>query len=76
MINEFMVVYSENDDFCAKYLGMLSSWIVVFREEGTISKRCVQFNILDSVLIFVPKIWGNYQVGLLSLGPTGGGHIF
>ena len=36
--------------------------------EGTISKMCVQFNILDSILIFVPTIWGSYQVWLLSLG--------
>ena len=27
--------------------------------------------ILDSVLIFVPHIWGNYQVRLLSLSPVG-----
>ena len=40
------------------------------RGEGTISKRCVQFNILDSILIFVPNNWGSYQVGLLSLGPV------
>ncbi len=38
--------------------------------EGTISKMCVQFNILDSILIFVPNIWGSYQIGLLSLGPV------
>ena len=31
----------------------------------------VQFNILDFILIFVPNIWGSYQVGLLSLGPVG-----
>ena len=30
--------------------------------EGTISKMCVQFNILDSILIFVPNIWGSFQV--------------
>ena len=35
--------------------------------EGTISKMCVQFNILDSILIFVPNIWGSFQVWLLSL---------
>ena len=27
-----------------------------------ISKMGVQFNILDSILIFVPNIWGSYQV--------------
>ena len=32
---------------------------------------CVQFNILDSVLICLPNIWGNYQVWLLSLSPVG-----
>ena len=64
-------------DFFAKHLGKLSSWIVVFgpcralRGENTISKRCVQFNILDSILIFLPNIWVSYQVGLLSLGPVG-----
>ena len=58
---------------------MLSSWIIAFgpcralREGGTISKMCVQFNILDFILIFVPNIWGSYQVGLLSLGPEGEG---
>ena len=63
-------------DFFAKHLGELSSWIVVFgpcralRGESTISKMCVQFNILDSILIFVPNIWGSYQVWLLSLGPV------
>ena len=30
--------------------------------EGTISKMCVQFNILDSILIFVPNMWGSFQV--------------
>ena len=65
-------------DFFAKHLGELSSWIVVFgpcralRGENTISKRCVQFTILDSILIFLPNIWVSYQVGLLSLGPEGG----
>ena len=55
--------------------GELSSRIVVFgpyralRGENTISKRCVQFTILDSILIFLPNIWVSYQVGLLSLGP-------
>ena len=34
---------------------------------------CVQFNIFDSILIFVPNIWGSYQVLLLSLGPVSGG---
>ena len=37
----------------------------------SISKICVQFNILDSILIFLPNIWVSYQVGLLSLGPVG-----
>ena len=43
-------------DFCAKHLGELSSFIVVFgpcralRGEGTISKMCLQLNILDSIL--------------------------
>ena len=42
-------------DFCAKHLGELSSLIVVFgpcralREEGTLSKMFVQFNILDII---------------------------
>ena len=64
-------------DFFAKHLGELSSLIVVFgpcralRGENTISKMCVQFNILDSILICLPNIWGNYQVWLLSLGPVG-----
>ena len=40
----------------------------------SISKICVQFNILDSILIFLPNIWVSYQVGLLSFG--GGGHNF
>ena len=35
-----------------------------------ISKMGVQFNILDSILIFVPNIWGSFQVWLLSLGQT------
>ena len=34
----------------------------------------------NSIMIFVPTIWGSYQVGLLSLGPVGtrggGGHKF
>ena len=48
--------------------GELSSRIVVFgpyralRGENTISKRCVQFTILDSILIFLPNIWVSYQV--------------
>ena len=45
----------------------------------SISKICVQFNIVDSILIFVPNIWGSYQVWLLSLVPVrswGGGHTF
>ena len=25
----------------------------------------------NSIMIFVPTIWGSYQVGLLSLGPVG-----
>ena len=40
--------------------------------EGTISKMCVQFNIFDSILIFVPNSWGSYRVRLLFLGPEGG----
>ena len=36
---------------------------------------CVQFNILDFILIFVPNSWGSYRVRLLFLGPEGGGGI-
>ena len=32
---------------------------------------CIQFNILDPILICVPYIWGSYQLWLLSLGPVG-----
>ena len=32
-------------------------------------KMCIQFNILDPILICVPNIWGSYQLWLLSLGP-------
>ena len=34
-------------------------------------KMCIQFNILDPILICVPNIWGSYQLWLLSLGPIG-----
>ena len=34
-------------------------------------KMCIQFNILDPILICVPNIWGSYQLWLLSLGPVG-----
>ena len=30
----------------------------------------LQFNIPDFILIFVPNIWGSYQIELLSLGPV------
>ena len=59
--------------FCANNLGECSSWIVVCEPcggEGTIFKMYVQFNIPDFILIFVPNIWGSYQIGLLSLGPV------
>ena len=73
--------------------GIWSSWIIVFgpcqvlRGEGTISKLIVQFNILDSFLIFVPKtqlsFLKNRQLGSnicpgpnqLSRGPTVWGPI-
>ena len=38
--------------------------------KGTISKMCVQFKILDSILIFVPNIWGSYNVPTRTLDPA------
>ena len=38
--------------------------------KGTISKMCVQFKILDSILIFVLNIWGSYRVPARTLDPA------
>ena len=47
--------------------GVYQAGLLCFGGEGTISKMCTEFNILDFIQIFVPNIWGNYHIGLLSL---------
>ena len=61
----------ENVAFYANHRNMLTPprmFCTNIRIELSISKMYVQFNILDSILIFVPNIWGSFQVWLLSLG--------